>query len=212
MIVNTGAYDPELWDNNSRAWQMVTQIPGVSETWRDTQDPQEAWVRTRVNTGWTQYLNFKDQLDAQLQSRGLSSYYDKNAADLLAMKEAFMEKMRTSPEFGVWYEDHQEFGSARASKALYVINTILGNEEFMGSERGQERTWQVAQLYMDYRKSFTDALANAEASTLTAQSNAQMAKDWEITKQRLAEMDPNWARIQNRFLEADNLGLVATHG
>jgi hypothetical protein len=200
MILND---DPNaLYDNSAYAWQTTTNIPGLNRTYRELQTPEQAFVESQKNAGWTEFISFMDSLDAILQQRGLSSYRAAGAKDLLEYKKQFIEQMRTNPMFNGWYNDYVDFGSSRTLSAVQLLESALRDEQFVKDKSG-DPTWQSAAQYVDLRRDVV-ALVQASGAGINAEVNKQVRELWDVGRQQLINQSTKWATISNRYLNGDD--------
>lgn len=191
-----------LYDNSAYAWQTTTKIPGLNRTYRELQNPEQAFVESQKNAGWTEFISFMDSLDAILQQRGLSSYRAAGARDLSEMKKQFIEKMRNNPLYTGWYNDYIDFGSTRTLSAVQLMETALRDPQFVQDKVG-DPVWESAAQYLELRRDVV-ALVQASGSGINSEVNKQVRELWDTKRQELINQSTKWATISNRYLNGDD--------
>jgi len=191
-----------LYDGSAYAWQFSNQIPGVTDYFRELQTPDQAWLESQKNAGWTEYISRMDYLDALLQQRGLSSYRQAGAEDLREMKSATIQEMKNNPLYQGWATDYEEFGSTRTENAVRLMRQALSNPEFV-ADKQESQIWQAASVYLQGRDQVMAALANSP-NTINHSDNQQIRDYWDQFRQDLINQVDGWGSFANRFLNGDD--------
>jgi hypothetical protein len=201
MLVNSDTKD-SFYDPSAYRWMQSTNIPGTNQLWRETRSGAESMAESQRQAGWVEYIKFKNQLDALLQQRGLTSYRSAAAADLNAMKNEFIDNMRANPMFEGWRVDWDSQGSSKTVSAVQTLRAALADGDFM-SENGGSKTWIQAARYMEKRDLLV-RLVKESGVSLANKANQQLQDEWDTFRQQLMNEDIGWANIANRFLRGDD--------
>lgn len=188
-----------LYDDSAYGWQFANDIPGINETFRKYQTPEQAWTQSKINAGWTTYMTAMDQFDARLESLGFTSY--RQAPELQAEKNEFLSQMADNPMFQEWWQDYKEFGSSRTLSAVTTMTAALSNPKFSEDMRDSP-IWQNASQYLYHRQAVLDELKNREGS-IDAADNEDIRQYWDDVRSFLSQ-NKEWAAFQNRFLNGDD--------
>jgi len=195
--------DPNsLYDGSAYAWQFSNQIPGVTDYFRELQTPDQAWLESQKNSGWTEYISRMDYLDALLQQRGLTSYRQRGAEDLKEMKNATIQEMKNNPLYEGWATDYEDFGSTRTQNAIRVIRQALSNEQFVADNQ-ESQVWQAASMYLQGRNEVMNALA-VSPNGINHSDNENIRAYWDQFRQLLINKFDGWGSFSNRFLNGDD--------
>lgn len=195
---NPNAY----YDDSAYNWQFATQIPGVSENFRELQTPEMAWRESQKNAGWTAYIKLMDGLDAALKSRGLDSYRSAAAADLREMKKQAIEQLRVNPLYAGWYDDYRDFGSTRTINAVETMRAALADETFVEDHK-ESPVWQAAAQYMAYRQKVLEGL-KARGTGIDNNDNQDIRNYWDTVRADLISQYNGWGTFANRYLNGDD--------
>ena len=207
MLVNR---DPNaFYDASAYSWQFSEQIPGVTDYFRELQNPEQALLESQKNAGWTEYISRMDYLDALLQQRGLTSFRQAGAEDLRQMKEQTIQAMKANPLYTGWYTDYEDFGSTRTMSALRLMERALSDQQFVADNQENE-VWGAAAEYLQHRSVVLNALATRE-NGINHESNRDIRDYWDQARQGLINRVDGWGTFANRFLNGDedpeNLGV-----
>jgi hypothetical protein len=200
IILNDGTEG--LYDGSAYAWQRATKIPGLNQTYRETQTPEQSMVESQKNAGWTQFVSFMDSLDAILQQRGLDSYRSSGASDLRDMKKQFINKLSTNPLYQGWYQDYIDFGSTRTVSAVKVMEAALRDEQFVEDHEG-DPIWESATQYLELRRDVVE-MVRLSGSGINTEANEGIRELWDRGRQQLVNRSTKWASIANRYLNGDD--------
>lgn len=201
IIVNDNAADAE-YDPSSYRWMTSTSIPGTSRNWRELLSGPESMRESQRTAGWVEFTKFMGTLDAMLTESGYSSYRVKGASELNDARQQFIENMKNNPMYEGWRIDYEDIGGKKNEKALMLIQSALNDEEFM-KDKGDNRTWQAAAMYIEARDEVMAQVA-ATGKTINHEDNKFIAEEWDSFRMKLKNYDNGWAAIANRFLNADD--------
>lgn len=198
-MLTTGGTADALYDDSAYGWQFANRIPGVNQTFREYQTPEQSWRQSQVNAGWTEYLKMMDQIDAVMKERGVQNL--RQAPDLKDARDTKLAQMAANPLYKDWWQDYKEFGSSRTLSAVSVMEAALSNDKFM-AEYGNTPVWSAAAQYLYHRNYVLDVLKTREGS-IDAQNNQDVRDYWDQARAFLSQ-NPEWAAVQNRFLNGDD--------
>lgn len=200
---NPNAY----YDNSAYAWQYTTQIPGVTDYFRELQTPEMAWNESRKNAGWTEYISRMGMLDSLLQQRGLTSYRSAQAADLREMKNQTIIEMRDNPLYQPWYQDYIEHGSIRTEQAVKVMQAALSDPQFYKDnivhEDNKVGIWEAADFYLQQRQRVIEALQQT-GQGINNKNNQGIQDYWDGIRTQLVQQVDGWGTFANRYLNGDD--------
>ena len=198
-MLTMGGTANSLYDDSAYGWQFANNIPGINDTFRKYQTPEQAWTQSRINAGWTTYLTAMDQFDARLAQAGFSNY--RQYPELQAEKNEFISQMADNPMFQEWWQDYKEFGSSRTLSAVSVMEAALAHPQFSEDMR-ESPIWQNASQYLIHRQAVLDEL-NARGGTINSADNEDIRQYWDDARAFLSQ-NKEWAAFQNRFLNGDD--------
>lgn len=207
---------PESFEQSSYNWQKAGTIPGTNRQWREIQSPEEAVAERQRLAGWTMWTKFKHQLEAQMQSAGLTSYETKAAAPYKAAKDRFLESMFSNPDFAGWIVDFQDRGGSKTLSAVRVLEAAVQNEAFQNLliKNGKERLFGIMNEYVTSRRLLLTVLEQSGHS-IEHDSNIMWKIGWDAMRLKWRNQDERWAEIDSLYLSGDdnpqspgNLGLI----
>lgn len=193
------------YDQNAYAWQRSTNIPGTTEKFREALSPEEARMERQRVEGWTVYRQFMDQLDARLQSQGLTSYEQVAAAPLKRARQQFIFNMMQNQDFQGWAVDWTERGGNRTLAAVRVLEAATMDEGFRNKMIGSNKEQLVAIMdqYTYYRRSLIDLLRRS-GNGIDHPDNIALKTAWANMRQSWKARDVRWAEISDLYLSADD--------
>lgn len=197
-VLTMGASSTALYDDSAYGWQFSNNIPGVNINFRERQTPEQSWVQSQTNTGWTLFISKMDELEARMKQMGASSI--RQVPELQAEKDAFLDKMESNPLYNAWWRDYKDFGSSRTVSTITVMEQALTNEKFM-AEYGNTPIWSAAQQYLTFRQNVMAELANRSGS-INNSDNQDIRDYWDQARAYLKQ-SPEWTSFANRFLNGD---------
>lgn len=201
LIANSGVtYE---FSKAAYMWQQSNTLsPGSSETFRGTNDPVQAQKETEASLGWIKYRKVMDQIDAVMESRGLSNLRSAKAADLAAYKKILVQQLGQQNK--AWYDDYLDSDGSKTNKAIRGFEKILSNEKFM-ADHGQDPTWKSLAIYLNVRNQVSDALVARGGTAITNKKNADLAAILETTANHLKQQDIGFGDIYDRYLDSDRV-------
>ena len=195
-------------------WQSETAIsPGSPETFRGKQTPQEAQRANEARKGWAIYRKTMAILDNHLAQRGLTSYQQSGAEDLLQVKNAIVGQLavETDPVTGAstgvpsaWYEDYRDVDGLKTAKTIVGLRKIVSNSKFM-ADNGSDPTWKSMSLYLEVRDAIAARLAGRIVKNIDAQENTDLRLMLDYYVNELKSGDVEFADIFERYLSQDKV-------
>ncbi len=205
LIVN----NPSGFDFSEAAYQYQydTKVaPGSKETFRGIVDPAEAQRRNNSRLGWIQYRQAMDILDAELQSRGLSSYSNKAAYDLKYTKEQIIAKLAINKDGtpSDWWIDYLDVDGSKTLRIINGLEKILSDKQFI-SRNVDNPTWKSISEYMKVRDIIANELAKRPSNSIDANVNYDLKYTYENIVQKMKQDDLGFGDVYDRFLSQDKL-------
>lgn len=195
--------DPENeYSAGAISYQTITKIPGTSENYRKILDPVEIEKERSRKFGWVKYLQLVEGQDAILAQRGLTTYTQKGAEDLLQDRRDFIEAAKSNPLYSPWYQDFTEGGSSRTDSVVRGFRLALNDQKFMNDMKGNT-TFEAAYLYTEFREQMVEAVKQSPFRSLRAKGNKDLADTWDSFRTSLIRRYPKWGIIANRYLNGD---------
>ena len=195
-------------------WQSETAIsPGSPETFRGKQTPLEAQRANEARKGWAIYRKTMAILDNHLAQRGLTSYQQSGAEDLLQVKNAIVGQLavETDPVTGAstgvpsaWYEDYRDVDGLKTAKTIVGLRKIVSNSKFM-ADNGSDPTWKSMSLYLEVRDAIAARLAGRTVKNIDAQENTDLRLMLDYYVNELKSGDVEFADIFERYLSQDKV-------
>jgi hypothetical protein len=210
-----GPFSPEAY-----SYQLNHPVtPGGSEMERTKMSADTAMKENQKRLGWSKYTAKMNQITAALHNRGLASFQDKGAEDLQQAKRAVtmlygdptLPDGTANPYYNEqWSEDFFSIDAKKTDRTALALNDVAFSPLAKQKSRSDLR---VLQEYLTYRKAVTQLLAARNAAgggaTLTAKTNADLAKVWGQVVDGLIEKDTRFGDLYHRYLSRD-LGVDAT--
>jgi len=190
----------QYYDDSAYGWQYANVIPGTNRSYREMQSPAQSWVQSSVNAGWATYLRAEDGFQARLRQSGATSYRQNKA--LGEERQQYLADLGNNPLFADWYRDYRDFGSSRNQSAIYMMETLVNNQQFM-EDQADNQIWQVAPLYLQARNTTLQWLQE-QGGSIDAEKNANIRAYWDGVRSDLAGYSTQWAAFSNRWLNGDD--------
>lgn len=176
--------------------------PGRQERQRETKDSREAIASIQRRQGWQEWRQMMTLLDATLFERGLTSFQQRGAEDLAAIKAALRDDL--SARYPEWRVDFDQFDRGKASRNIAAIQSFVDDKRFEG-----RAGWGTLKSYLDLRDMLVQVLQERDSlggsADLTANSNVDLATLWDSEVGIMRERDLAFADIWYRHLQSDNL-------
>jgi hypothetical protein len=204
-----GPFSPEAY-----SYQLNTPLtPGGAEMQRTKMSADEALEENQRRLGWAKYTSAMDSLNTQLRNRGLTSFSDDGAQDLLATKRGLTKLWQApllpdgseNPYYNeAWSKDYSTYDTLKYDRLIPGLERVADSDLADDPNRSDLRTLRT---YLAGRKAVVQALAQRAAggghSTLAAQSNADLAEDWQRFVDSLVESSVRFGNLHTRYLSRD---------
>jgi hypothetical protein len=163
---------------------------------REVQSGIEAVDQTQVQLGWEKYIAARNQLDAFMRSKGITSLA--SADGLRTQWQTFVAELEG--EFPDWARERQQRDDGKYQANAGGFQLIL--DSGLGSDRPEFATMSS---YLRARATLQEFLASpaAPAKTLGAQANAGLRAQWESYVQGLTGSDPRFADLYFRYFDGE---------
>lgn len=185
----------------ARAAQFDQRVaPGSTMRVREQKDPREAMNELQAEKGWMQYQQITKKLDSMLRARGLRSYRSAGAADLAAFRQQYVAWL--GQQNPAWLNDYESAGSTKLPGFLRFAASVVDDRRF--DQRGD---MQAMRAYLAMRGRVQQILATRGDSTLSAESNADLAEFWSAYGQWLKNRYVTFDDTYDRMLENDDLSV-----
>lgn len=203
-IINTSPGD--LYDESAYNWQLSTEVPGVTEKFRERQTTQEAYAQARIRAGYTQYLAGKGQLDVLLAERGETSY--RNAPDLNARRKWLIDQITNNDMYKGWREDFEVRGTQRVKDWVLLMTNAFNDPQFVEDLQNTKdeqfrTTMTAAYLYLQGRKELVALWEANGGGDLNSAKNAPIKARWDWFRSDLEQRYHGWRDHWNRWLSSD---------
>jgi hypothetical protein len=195
-------------------WQSETAISaGSPERFRGKQTPQEAQRANEARKGWAIYRKTMAILDNHLAQRGLTSYQQNGAEDLLQVKNAIVGQLAVEkdPVTGsstgtpsAWFQDYRDVDGLKTAKTIVGLRKIVSNGKFM-SDNGSDPTWKSMSLYLEVRDSIAARLRSRPVKNIDAKENTDLRLMFDYYVNQLKTGDVEFADIFERYLSQDKI-------
>ncbi|MBA2951430.1 hypothetical protein [Streptomyces himalayensis] len=209
-----GPFSPEAY-----TYQLSTPlIPGGAEMQRTRMSADEAMKENQKRLGWTKYMQMMNRVTAELHKRGLNSFQDPGAEDLLDEKRSYtsLYSEPTYPDGSrnpyyneEWSKDFFTFDVRKYDRMIPNLTAIARSDLAKQPSRTDLRKLQE---YLGGRQALLQELlardAAGGAKTLAAKSNADLAAQWGRFVDTLVEEDTRFGDLFHRYLSRD-LGVDA---
>jgi hypothetical protein len=187
-----GNFDQMAYD-----WQVAKGL-------RQKLSPEEAAKQVQVNIGWAQYGQLSAQTQALVQARGLQSINDPRARDIKALLTNYVSATgdpadsRYNPEFYTEYGAYNPSAYMARIQGLFQIAqdpSLLANPV-----RSDIRSLHK---YSQIRDVVYATLQRRQSKNLAAQSNADLAQEYDNAVAQLMQADTKFAQLYDRYLRKD---------
>ena len=162
-------------------------------------------MEAQRSTGWMQYRQLMDGLDAELQARGLRNYQQKGAEDLALAKKTFLLNAKDNPDLLGWVQDYDDAGGGKTNAAITVMQSAINSDDYQKwmLDNGLEGTMKSMELYLYYRNGVVNILNQVEGG-INNPDNIQIKMAWDNIRQELKNNDVRWAEIADLYLTGDD--------
>lgn len=179
-------------------WQASQSVaPGSREKQREFKSAEEALDEPDIRIGWHEYVKGMDYLDMQLAGRGLVSYQQKGAEDLLQEKQGMTRFL--ADKYPAWWEEFNKTDRLKFERTLQGAKDIVANEKMSG-----RADVKALKDYLEVREYFLGLVAErGAAKSLTAVANQDLYNEYIQTIQYLSATDPAFGPVYYRYFERD---------
>ena len=191
------------------AWQYGNApVPGSTDKFRERRDPAQLKKDSNIKVGWIEFRKNMNLLDSQLQAQGYESYNDSGAEELQALKQLMVADLsQRNPD---WQADYLNVDRGKWIYRMQAMRSMLSNPKWM-ADNGNRQVVQAMAIYLQTRGQVARELQTrktyGEASTLTAESNADLDGYWNSVIYQLKSGSPEFEDFFNRFLQNDPVTL-----
>jgi len=208
IILNDPDPDAEYVYNASVLRQQENQkIPGLSKTYRSMQTPQESLLSSSTGAGWTEYLRFRERLQATANEMGLESYQD--SPELMYYMKQKRAQMASDPMYSGWYSAYLDNGNSRLESTLKVMRKLTSNNvnamEYAMDDSNVELV-NGMQEYLSARDQMLE-MERQSGSGIGAQINFLILDQWHSYIRDLKMRNRTFAAFWERYLYSDMDGL-----
>ncbi|HEY6019381.1 MAG TPA: hypothetical protein VIY48_05580 [Candidatus Paceibacterota bacterium] len=200
--------------------------PATGETMRGKMSAREALDQSKLSLGWRQYKSYMNGLYSQLFDRGLKSFEDEGAEDLLAEKKSLVSTLsdpQTLDENGdtienpyynsAWSKEYNSFDTNHYDRSAASLRQIVDDPEIWSKavnpdgSIGMRSDIYRLKTYLTYRNDVQRALIlrneDDGSDDINAESNADIKQQWNALVIALVESDTQFADLHSRYLSRD---------
>jgi len=201
--------------------------PASGATARTKMSARESLEQSDLARGWRQYKGYMNDLYAQLFSRGLKTFQDEGAEDLLAEKKALVEvlssprvigedgEMQDNPNYNAaWSKAYNSFDLNYYDRATQSLRQIVDDPEVWAKavnpqgSTGMRSDIYTLKTYLSYRDDLKRALlmrgeTEEGSADINAETNADLKGQWNALVITLIERDTKFGDLHNRYLSRD---------
>jgi hypothetical protein len=209
----------DLYDPNAQAWMVSNTIAGTDETWRNVENPEQAYRDARIAAGWQRWMRGKETLELDMANKGVSwaSMSDREAYLYTQQKNQLRDAI--TDEYPEWRTVFDDQGGLRASSAIKTIEAALSDEGWQEKHK-DDSVWQqggIASQYVTSRQQYIDARAalmedmkskgmfsrQSKQATLYNEGFKQLDDWWKGQQAIFRATSPTWVGIQDRWIGED---------
>jgi hypothetical protein len=199
-----GEFDPNV--HTAQKGQEIFR--GSGQSFRRNKTVQEVVTDSAVRQGWSDYQSVNTELREALAERGLTSFAQKGAEDLRAVRDEFIDDLKG--ENSAWAEAYasRETGEAAAKFLSYAVEQVEKHPEL-----GDRTDVQALASYMEVRAQMQAALAQTgrrsmpmgDLSTIKDPQVLYLRQVWDDFTAELYDSDLGFGQMWDRELEGDDL-------
>jgi hypothetical protein len=180
--------------------------PGQQKRLREVMSLEDSVSAVERDRVWEEYTKLMDLITAAQVDRGLATLRGSRAADLAAMRDAFIEKnkMWTDPEtgrqvFSPWYRDFSSVDHASVEQRIEQMWAIVQDPNL------QQRD-DIRGLidYLHMREQMQEEMRARGLKTLDSVRARELREQWEQQSFGLQERYPAFAKLWARWLSRDD--------
>ena len=190
------------FNQNVNTW-MRSNEAGKGKNFKSSRSPVDAINRVQEQKGWIEYNKAATAINLAMESRGLHSLQQAGAEDLADAKRIYTEQlMEYNPAFAA------AFGAGQAEQRRRTLISVARSKWAKDKEFAARPDQVMLKQYLDARIAVQKVLATRENSTLSAESNADLAEVWGLYSSELRKFSPSFEQLFNRTFESDDLSQV----
>ena len=206
FIANYGQTGPAQFSQAAYQWERDNSaVPGSTDTYRQTSNPEEAIREAKIAEGWRFYSQVVNQTEALMQGQGIPvdspMYTDRLAA---VRRQAALTINESGNQY--WFREFQNPDTAKYARRADFFQGLITNSQFMNDHRDDSLMKSMG-LYFAYRDQVRDILESRKqaggSNSLSAQSNADITADWERKVTMLKYESPEFAAWADRYMRND---------
>lgn len=206
-----GPFSPEAY-----SYQLNSPLaPGGSEMQRSKMSATDAMTDNKRRQGWADFTKAMNGLTATLHNRGLKSFTDKGAEDLLLTKRAWVQMLGspTMPDGSgnenpfyndAWSKDYNTLDPLKYERLIPGLQSVADSPLAKEPARSDLR---VLQQYLGVRQAVTQVLAARKkgggSGVITAKANGDLLGAWQQAVDGLIESDTSFGDLHTRYLARD---------
>lgn len=213
-----GPYASGSFSPGAYYYQLNTPVQTGSDIMqREKLTAREAMDKAKTDQGWYEYNKVMTSLQQQLFQRGLRSYEDHGAEDLLQKKQALvslfgMQKLpngQDNPYYNPqWRKDYDTVDRGAYDRRINDMWTIVNNPvmQAMAAE-GSRTDIKTLTDYLLTREEVEKELKRRDraggSADITAKKNADLRDAFQRVTNMLIEKDTRFGELHNRYLSSD---------
>jgi hypothetical protein len=154
---------------------------------------------------WGDYVKMMDLITADMADKGLNSLRGARAAQLVEIRNAFVEanKYWTDPATGEevvspWYEDFSNVDESQMDNRIGAMWRIVKDPDL---QKRDDIRGLIS--YLNARLRIQNEMANAGYQTLTGTKARGLKERWQQEQFALRESNPAFGALWNRWLSRD---------
>jgi hypothetical protein len=207
IVLGSGA-GAGAFNSNVYQWQLRTRVgAGTSKRIREIQDPREAFEAQRQDAGWMEFNRLSQMLTNELTARGLTDFNDPRAKDLKKARNFAVYQLTV--DFPEWEKEFNVLDLGKWDRKVKGLEKLVQAPSLMGRPE-----IEGLREYLEVRGSIYDEMlrrANERGTSLLnanlgSNRNSDLAQAWISTRTALAERNPAFETLMNRYLARDTMG------
>jgi hypothetical protein len=188
------------------AQKLMALRPGSSRRFREMMSLEESVDAVERDRVWTDYTKLMDIIDAEMVDRGLATLRGAQAADLVEMRDAFIESNKYWEDpatgqrvFSPWYNDFTSVDHAQMEKRIANLWAIVQDKDL------QKRD-DIRGLidYLHEREDMQRRMGLSGFQTLNSVKASPLREQWRARVFNLRERNPAFAQVHARWLSRDD--------
>lgn len=189
-------------------WQKTLKINGKPV--REVMTIDESMDALNKRATWSEYSKFMDQIDMELEQRGVGSIRSRGALDLAAARQAWIDDHKLDTQgtgLSAWYQDYMSTDASVMEGRLLAMKDILNHEDLVKSRPDL----QSLNVYIMERERMRKIMDSYRFKSLSASKAGWLSDQWDSTVASLKN-DLAFADLYNRWLTRDDLSKAMPGG